>query len=1005
MNERRKYVKNFWKSLVTMSLVVAISCNLFCNTMTANAAEMNTSISGEIEVIFNQNEDEMQPYVEAFEKKYPNVKVQYTCYNDFETSIKLRMDEGDYGDVLYFPSFIATEDADEYFEPLGDFRQLSNKYNYLDQGRHYNDIVYGIPSSAYFIGIVYNKEVFDKAGITTIPTTIDEFLYDMELIDQNTDALPFYMGYKDSWILTNWGTFPFVEMTGDPYYKFDEFITDVNPFREGTVFNQTLRLMYDLVERGYTEVTRDGLPWWESVIGLHEGRVGCAVMGTWALRDYKKVGEHAENIGFFPFPNVVDGKQYLTLNCNYSYAISKNSDNKEAARAFLNFLLDESGYAFNHDEISILGSEQYPECYGELEDVAIYTPICSSSEAYLQYEALSKNLNLYNEEEYKKIVEAAAGFSEQSFSDVMDDWNERWEASRESWMLTNVENQETEQESVINLADIQVQFSENELSYVATNPVVRVGYNRNLAPLSYEEDEQFKGVAYDICEQISEKSGLQMEYYGYDSTAELVTALSAGEIDMIAGLEQVSNPDVTYSREYMEYMDVLVRHNTMDVSSLKKQACAVGEEYANDKDTRVNMSYNTVNKCIQSIENLSADYTITNYYSANYYIRENHCEDLTVMPYEKHRTFQVGFRYDTDPSLVAICNKCIYSIPDGEVEIMLMEYMDSVVHDVTLKTFIKANPFMCMAVVIVIFSLLFVGIFSIFYERDKASRMQALEAKKYELLATLADEYFFEYDYAKEKFKFDLKFENVAGAGATNSKNDSSDNHVLKQFVEQVSDALEQKQDTQFNIVLDKENGSKQWYRVITSVVLDDKQQPVHLIGKIVNIQKEMEEVATYQDKAHRDALTKLYNREGLTAHMPEKADGIMLAVMDMDNFKSVNDTLGHDGGDYALMYFADKLEEHLGKDSLLARFGGDEFVAVLANTSEQDVREKMDSLVKSMDAILRYAGNSCKISISAGAAYYSHVCSFDEMFHQADQILYATKNAGKNSYKLEKIL
>ena len=993
-------MKNIWKSLIVMSLVVVISCNLFWNTMIVQAAEGNPGIRGEIEVIFNQNEEEMQPYVEAFEKKHPGVKVHYTCYNDFETSIKLRMEEGDYGDVLYFPSFIATEDADEYFEPLGHFRQLSNKYNYLSQGRHYNDIVYGIPSSAYFIGIVYNKEVFDKAGITAIPTTIDEFVYDMELIHKNTDALPFYMGYKDSWILTNWGTFPFLEMTGDPYYKFGEFITDVNPFREGTVFNQTMRLMYDLVEKDYTEVTGEPLPWWESVIGLHEGRVGCAVMGTWALHDYKNVGEHGENIGFFPFPNVVDGQQYLTLNCNYSYAIAKNSDNKEAAKAFLYFLLDESGYAFQNDEIPILNTEQYPECYGELENVVIHTPICSSSEAYLQYEALAKNLNLYNEEEYKKIVEAAAGISDQSFEDVMNDWNRRWEASREPWMLTTAVSDDGKQDTdtLMNLEEVAVEFSQNELAYMESNPVVRVGYNRNLAPLSYEVDGEFTGIAYDICGQISEKSGLEMEYYGYDSTAALVTALSAGEIDIIAGMEQVSNPNISYSKEYVEYMDVLVRHNTADISSLKKQAIADGERYAANEDTGENVTYDTVNKCIQSIENLSADYTITNYYSTNYYIRENHYDDLTVMPYEKHRTFQLGFTNDTDAGLVAICNKCIYSIPDGEVEIMLMEYMDSVVHDVTLRTFIRANPLMCLSAVVFILSLLFIGIFSISYQRNKMNRIQALEAKKYELLAALADEYFFEYDYAKDKFKFDLKFENVSGDGA------SSDSDVMKQFVEQVSGALEQKQDTQFNIVLDRDNGTKQWYRVITSVVLNDKQQPVHLIGKIVNIQKEMEEVATYQDKAHRDALTKLYNREGLTAHMPEEAEGIMFAVMDMDNFKLVNDTLGHDGGDYALMYFADKLEEHMGKDALIARFGGDEFVAVLANTSEQEASKKLTALVEAMDVMLRYASNSCKISISAGAAYFTHTCSFDEMFHQADQILYETKKAGKNSFKLEKI-
>lgn len=1003
-------MRNFLKSLVAMSLGAVMICNLFGDTMTVYATEANTGLSGEIEVLFNRSEEDMQPYIEAFEKKYPGVTVEYICYNDFETSIQLRMNEGDYGDVLFFPGFMATEDAGDYFEPLGDYRYLSNKYNYLSQGRTHNDIVYGIPSSAYFIGVVYNKEVFAKAGIATVPTTIDEFLYDMELIDKNTDALPFYMGYKDPWVLSNWVTFPFVEMTGDPYYKFDEFISEENPFREGTAYNQTMRLMYDLVEKGYTEVTGEPVAWWDSVVGLNAGDVACSIMGTWSLYDYKRVGENGDDIGFFPFPNNVEGRQYLTLNCDYSYAVAKNSENKEAAKAFVHFLLDEASYAFHHDNISVLKSEQYPECYGELADVTIYSPICDTAEAYTQYTTLSTNLNLYNTEEYIKVVEAAAGISGQSFDDVMNDWNERWEASRESWMSTIGETEsgelvEAPKDTLVDLEDIQVVFSDSEKEYVVANPVIRVGYNCNLAPLSFEEDGEFTGVAYNVCGQIGEKSGLLMEYYGYDSTFALVEALSAGEIDMIAGIESESSPDVKYSKEYVEYMDVLVRHDTSDVASLKKFVYAEGEEATIDEAIQEKISCDTVSESIDSVQSLSADYTITNYYSANYYIRKNDCDDITIMPYANNRTYHLGFSNDTDASLIAICNKCIFGIPDGEVEITLMEYMDSVAHDVNLKTFIKANPFMCMAAVSVFFLIVSFGIFMVFYERDKASRMQALEAKKYELLATLADEYFFEYDYARDKFKFDLKFENVAGIGALDTKDDSVDNRIMRQFVEQVSDALEQKQDMQFNISLDKENGTKQWYRVITSVVVDDKQQPVHLIGKIVNIQKEMEEMASYQDKAHRDALTKLYNREGLFAHMPQDASGIMFAVMDMDNFKKVNDTLGHDGGDYALMYFADKLEEHFGKDSLLARFGGDEFVAVLTDTSEQNARNKLNALVEAMDVVLRYAGNSCKISISAGAAYYSHACGFDEMFHQADQILYATKNSGKNSYKLENIL
>ena len=121
-----------------------------------------------------------------------------------------------------------------------------------------------------------------------------------------------------------------------------------------------------------------------------------------------------------------------------------------------------------------------------------------------------------------------------------------------------------------------------------------------------------------------------------------------------------------------------------------------------------------------------------------------------------------------------------------------------------------------------------------------------------------------------------------------------------------------------------------------------------------------------------------------------------------MDDFKQVNDTLGHSGGDYVLSYFAIKMKEHLGQNALMGRYGGDEFVVLLYDVEEEEAAYRFNTLVKSMDTEIAYAGNTRKVSISLGAAYYSELDSFETMFGAADEVLYQAKRAHKNIFKMK---
>lgn len=162
--------------------------------------------------------------------------------------------------------------------------------------------------------------------------------------------------------------------------------------------------------------------------------------------------------------------------------------------------------------------------------------------------------------------------------------------------------------------------------------------------------------------------------------------------------------------------------------------------------------------------------------------------------------------------------------------------------------------------------------------------------------------------------------------------------------------------------------------------------------------------------QANHDFLTKLPNRFQLknvlqkalqAAHQDQHALGVM--IIDVDNFKEINDTAGHAMGDEVLIKIAERIQSIIAPPNIVARFGGDEFLIVIkhAHNGEQ-LSERCAELVKAMLSPLTVQEKSFSISISLGAALFpdnSHQA--DELIMFADQALYQAKKTGKNKYVL----
>ena len=160
---------------------------------------------------------------------------------------------------------------------------------------------------------------------------------------------------------------------------------------------------------------------------------------------------------------------------------------------------------------------------------------------------------------------------------------------------------------------------------------------------------------------------------------------------------------------------------------------------------------------------------------------------------------------------------------------------------------------------------------------------------------------------------------------------------------------------------------------------------------------------------AHHDPLTELPNRRKLMAQLEQALaragdrQRLALLFVDLDNFKSINDTLGHNFGDRVLQHVAERLQEAAGPTGLLARLGGDEFTVLLEGvTSNEQVEQYAAQLVTTLQQPLIVDGRSITTSASVGASLFpDHAADAEGLLRAADVALFRAKDLGRKRVTL----
>jgi diguanylate cyclase (GGDEF)-like protein len=150
-----------------------------------------------------------------------------------------------------------------------------------------------------------------------------------------------------------------------------------------------------------------------------------------------------------------------------------------------------------------------------------------------------------------------------------------------------------------------------------------------------------------------------------------------------------------------------------------------------------------------------------------------------------------------------------------------------------------------------------------------------------------------------------------------------------------------------------------------------------------------------HRDLSERDPLTGLYNRrffnDELSRRLSQGGSGALL-VIDLDDFKSINDTLGHDAGDEVLGKVATAISSALRAEDFVARLGGDEFAVVLGRVENADALPVADKLRQAIRAIDGPGGERRTLDASIGGALFTRGGDLDELMREADRNMYAKK-------------
>ena len=285
------------------------------------------------------------------------------------------------------------------------------------------------------------------------------------------------------------------------------------------------------------------------------------------------------------------------------------------------------------------------------------------------------------------------------------------------------------------------------------------------------------------------------------------------------------------------------------------------------------------------------------------------------------------------------------------------------------------------------------------------------ETKKYGLLAEFSDTALFEYDRRKDILEFtnnarrilmldELRISHVMGKKTRTDLFLQEDRKVMEDMLRSRTGSWED--NIQYaELRLKSISGEYHWFGCHYKTITSDTGTVVKVVGKLADISRQRSREQELREQAMRDVLTGIYNKAGerlIDRMVKEKGQGLFL-MLDLNDFKSINDTMGHVAGDAILTELGRVLKGSCRENDIVARIGGDEFVMFLPGVFDRQTgKRKIGEIQESLRTVRISTWGIRGIKASIGAA----LCPEDGMdygtlYKAADEAMYQAKEQSKN--------